>query len=244
LLFALYAMQGFEAALCVSGEVRDPERTIPRAILVALATVTFLYVAIQVTAQGVLGPALAHSSVPLADAIGTIHPALRLLMLVGAAISMFGFVTADVLSSPRILFAFARDSLLPRSLGRVNEHHAPHVAIAVYAILTVALALSGSFAQLAAPATLVLASIYIGACMAAWKLARCGVSRTGRPLGSKWIGAAATIGIAGMLALIMLASYKEILGLLALAAISLLSYLAQLPRRKSARTARRSSKAS
>jgi basic amino acid/polyamine antiporter, APA family len=227
LLFALYTMQGFEAALCVSGEVRQPERTIPRAILVALATVTVLYIAIQVIAQGILGPALARSNVPLADAMGMVHPALRVLMLAGAAISMFGFITADVLSSPRILFAFARDGLLPRALGRINRHHAPHVAIAVYSILTIILALSGSFAQLAVPATLVLASIYIGSCLAAWQLTRSGFSSTGTPLGCRWIGAAATVGIGGMLALIVLASWKEIVGLLALAAMSLLAYLIQ-----------------
>jgi amino acid transporter len=227
LLFALYSLQGFEAALCVSGEVREPARTIPRAIFVALSAVTLLYAAIQLIAQGILGPALASSNVPLADAMGAIHPALRVLMLVGAAISMFGFIAADVLSSPRILFAFARDRLLPSALGRVNQYHAPHIAITGYAILTVILALSGSFAQLAARATLVLASIYIASCLAAWKLARTGIALTGKPLGFKWIGAAATVGIAGVLTLIMFASRKEIVGLLLLAGISLLAYLAQ-----------------
>jgi amino acid transporter len=227
LLFALYAMQGFEASLCVSGEVREPERTIPRAILVALSSVTLLYVAIQVIAQGILGPALAHSNVPLADAMGAIHPTLRMLMLAGAAISMFGFITADVLSSPRILFAFARDGLLPRALGRVNQRHAPHIAISCYAILTVILALSGSFAQLAAPATLVLASIYIAACLAAWQLARAGIALTGAPLGCKWIGGAASLGIVGMLTLIVLAPARQILGLLLLAGVSLLAYQMQ-----------------
>jgi amino acid transporter len=227
LLFALYAMQGFEASLCVSGEIREPERTIPRAILAALAFVTLLYVAIQVIAQGILGAALADSNVPLADAMGTIHPALRMLLLAGASISMFGFVTADILSSPRILFAFARDGLLPRALGRVNRRHAPHIAIGCYATVTVALALSGSFAQLAAPATLVLALIYIAACLAAWQLARAGIALTGRPLGCSWIGGAASLGIAGMLTLIVLAPARQILGLLILAAVSLLAYLMQ-----------------
>ncbi len=227
LLFALYAFQGFECSLCVSGEVRDPARTIPRAILLALSAVTLLYVSIQIIAQGVLGPSLAHSSVPLAEAMGRIHPALRLLMLTGAGVSMFGFITADLLGSPRILFAFARDGLLPRALGRVNQQHAPHIAVATYALFTIVLALSGSFAQLAAPAALVMAAIYIAACLASWKLVRSGVATGGVPLGSKWIGAAAMLAIAGMLGLIALASAKEILGLLVLICVGLLLYVVQ-----------------
>jgi amino acid transporter len=227
LLFALYALQGFETSLCVSGEVREPARTIPRAILLALAATTILYVAIQCVAQGILGPALAASNVPLADAMAKIHPSLGVVMLAGAAVSMFGFIASDVFSNPRILFAFSRDGLLPRALGRVNRRHAPHVAISVYAILVILLALSGSFAQLAAPAALVMALIYIAGCSASWKLVRAGVARNGAPLGFKWIGSAATLAIAGMLTMIVFASRKEIIGLLTLIALGLLAYTLQ-----------------
>lgn len=227
LLYALFAFQGFETSLCVSGEVRDPARSIPRAILLALSIVTLLYIAVQMVAQGILGSALGLSKVPLADAMGAIHPALRWLMLAAAAISMFGWITADLLSSPRILFAFARDGLLPRTLGRLNRRQAPHVAIGCYAVLAIALALSGSFAKLAGPATLVMALLYIAAAAASWKLARTGIAQAGTPLGFRWIGAAATIGAAGMMALIVLASRQEILGLLALTVISFLAYLIQ-----------------
>src|SRR6185437_14725743 len=111
LFLTMFALQGFEVSLCAGGEIRDPNRTIPRAILLALSGVTLLYIAVQVIAQGILGPSLAGSAVPLADAMGRISPALRLLMLIGAAISMFGWLTTDLLGSPRILFAFARDGL-------------------------------------------------------------------------------------------------------------------------------------
>jgi amino acid transporter len=193
-----------------------------------------MYVAIQFVAQGILGPALAGSNVPLADAMAKIHPALSLVMLAGAALSMFGFIASDLFSTPRILFAFARDSLLPGALGRVNQQHAPHLAIAVYTILTILLALSGSFAQLAAPAALVMALIYIAGCSASWKLARSGITRTSAPLGCKWTGFAATLGITGMVAMIVFASRKEIIGLLILITLSLLAYTVQtrLPYRR------------
>ena len=228
LLLTLFAFQGFETSLTAGGEIKDPARSIPRAVLLALSGVTLLYIAVQLVAQGISGPSLAHSSVPLADAMGTISPALRVMMLAGAALSMFGWLTSDLVGSPRILFAFGRDGLLPRALGRLSRRgHAPSVAISCYGVIAIALALSGSFAQLAAPATLALATLYIGACSASWRLARRGVAQAGTPLGFRWLGAAAIIGIGSMLTLIVLASRTEILGLLVLIGLSLFAYLIQ-----------------
>jgi len=228
LFLTMFALQGFEVSLCAGGEIRDPNRTIPRAILLALSGVTLLYIAVQVIAQGILGPSLAGSAVPLADAMGRISPALRLLMLIGAAISMFGWLTTDLLGSPRILFAFARDGLLPRVLGRLNANgHAPYVAIICYGAIAAALALSGSFAQLAVPASLLLTALYFAACASAWQLARRGIARAGEPLGFRWLTAAVVIGAGSMLTMIALASRTEILGLLILTALSLLVYLIQ-----------------
>src|SRR5262249_38298221 len=153
-------------------------------------------------------------------------PALRVMMLAGAALSMFGWLTSDLVGSPRILFAFGRDGLLPRALGRLSERgHAPYVAIICYGAIAIALALSGSFAQLAAPATLALATVYIAACLASWGLAGRGVAQAGAPLGFRWLGAAAVIGIGSMLALVILASRTEVLGLLVLIGLSLFVYL-------------------
>ena len=228
LLLTLFAFQGFETSLSAGGEIRDPTRTIPRAVLLALSGVASLYIAVQVVAQGILGPTLAHSSVPLADAMGTISPSLRVMMLAGAALSMFGWLTSDLVGSPRILFAFGRDGLLPRALGRLTERgHAPSVAIICYGVIAIVLALSGSFAQLAAPATLALATLYIAACLASWQLGRRGVAQAGAPLEFRWLGAAAVIGTGSMLTLVVLASRMEILGLLILITLSLLAYLVQ-----------------
>lgn len=228
LLLTLFAFQGFETSLSVGGEIRDPGRTIPLAILLALSGVTVLYIAVQVIAQGVLGPALGHSVAPLADAMGRVSPALRVMMLVGTALSMFGWLTSDLLGSPRILFAFARDGLLPRVLGRLTERsHAPYASIICYGAIAIALALSGSFADLAASAALSLAVLYIAACLASWQLARRGVAQAGTPLGFRWLGVAAAIGVGSMLAVMTLASRTEILFLVVLTGLSLLGYLVQ-----------------
>ena len=228
LILALFAFVGMESSLCASGEVREPNRTIPRALAIAMLTTLVVYVAVQIVAQGILGTALADSKAPLADAMAQIHPALRVLMIVGAGVSMFGWLGSDILGSPRQLFAFARDGLLPRVLGRVHPRtHAPHVAILSFAIVAIVLALTGTFAELAVVSALALAAVYAGGCAAAWVLARRGVALSGAPLNFKFLGIAPVVGIGSMLLLIVRGSRQEIMGLVALVALSMLVYFLQ-----------------
>ena len=228
LLLGLFAFTGMEVALCASGEVAQPGRTIPRALAMALVFITLLYVAIQLVAQGIMGASLAQSKAPLADAMSRVSPALRLLMLAGAGVSMFGWLISDVLGTPRLLFALARDRRLPSIMGRLHQrHHVPHVAILCYAMLAIGLAVTASFAQLAVLATLASAGLYIACCAAAWTLARRGVAQAGEPLNFRWLGAAMVIGITSMLALIGLASRAEATGLLVLIGLSVAVFLVQ-----------------
>ncbi|HTW75753.1 MAG TPA: amino acid permease [Steroidobacteraceae bacterium] len=225
LILGVFAFSGMETSLAASGEVRHPARTIPRALAAAMLSVTVLYIAIQLVAQGLLGGALATSSVPLSDAMARIHPALRALMLAGAAVSMFGWMGTDILGTPRLLFAFARDGLMPRVLGRVHPRtHAPHVAILCYAALVLALALSGSFAELAVLSSLASAALYIAGCAAAWRLRRRRIAHAGPPLNFPALGAIALVAIGAMLAMIALASRLEIIGLAILVAASAAVY--------------------
>src|SRR6185436_192814 len=115
-LLLIFAFAGIECALVPSGEVRDPERTVPRAIAVAMIGITALYIALQVVAQGILGSGLAQATVsPLADAAGqSLGGWARSLLLVGATVSMFGYLGGMTLSMPRMVFALARDGFLPR----------------------------------------------------------------------------------------------------------------------------------
>jgi amino acid transporter len=213
-ILATFAFTGMETALCASGEVAHASRTIPRALGASMAFVAALFVVIQLVAQGILGASLAASATPLADALGAVHPGLRLVMLAGAALSMFGWVGSDLLGTPRMLFALARDGWMPRALAAVHPRtHAPHVAILVYAGIGIVLALTGSFAELAVLSTLAVAPLYVLGCAAAWTLARRGVARDGEPLAFRAIGAAAVVGIASMLAMILAASLAEIAGL-------------------------------
>lgn len=224
-ILALFSFTGMEAPLAASGEIERPAKTIPRALVMAMLPIVLLYISIQLVAQGILGGTLAHSSTPLADAMSAIHPALRLIMLAAAAVSMFGYLASDIFGSPRILFAFARERLLPRALGRVHPRtHAPYVAILCYSAVSIALGVSGTFAELAVLTTLASAVLYIFGSAAAWRLARRGVAQAGPPLNFPHLTAAMVTAVVSMLILIALASRAEILGVFTVIVLSALIY--------------------
>ena len=179
----IFAFAGIESALVPSGEVKDVARTIPRAIFMAMGAVTVLYIGLHVVAQGVLGDALATSQTPLADAAAVaLGPWGRTLILLGAAVSMFGYVCGMTLAVPRALFALGRDGFLPRQLAAVHPRwHTPHVAIAVQCVIVLALALTSAFEPLAILANLTTLLLYAGCCLAAWQLRRRGVEAGGIP---------------------------------------------------------------
>jgi len=172
-LLLIFAFAGIEVALVPSGEVRDTERTVPRAIALAMIGITVLYIALQVVAQGILGSGLAQATVsPLADAAGaSLGGWARSLLLIGASISMFGYLGGMTLSMPRMVFALARDGFLPRALAAVHpEYRAPQAAIVVQSILTLALAVSGTFERLAIFANVSALALYFGCALASWRL--------------------------------------------------------------------------
>jgi amino acid transporter len=224
----LFLLTGMEVSLSASGEVKQPSRTIPLALAITLFFVTFLYIAIQIVAQGVLGASLSQSSVPLADAMARISPVLRMVMIAGASVSMLGWIASDILSSPRILFAFGRDELLPQALGRVHPRtHVPHVAILCYAALAMGLALTGSFVELAVLATLAVAVIYAAGSVAAWRLARDGVAQNGVPLNFRGLTAAMVVATTSMVIFLAMGSRAEILGVFAVIGVSGTIYVLQ-----------------
>ena len=188
------------------GEVRDPARSVPRAILGALALTTLIYLAIQAVAQGVLGPELStFADAPLAETAGRLLGKLgKALVLAGGTISMFGYVSGDMLGTPRALFALGRDGALPKVLSRVNpRYHTPAIAIVTYGLIVAALSISSSFNQLAVLANVSGLLLY-GLCVAAsYELQRRDVRMAGAPFnlpGGVTIQAAALIGIVWLVA--------------------------------------------
>lgn len=171
----IFAFMGVESALTPSGEVKNPARTVPRAILIALGLVTVLYIGIQIVAQGILGAELAtNTKSPLADAAKVVlGRGGQLLVLVGATISTLGYVTGDMLAGPRMPYALGRDALLPPILGKVHEkYRTPHIAIITHAALCALLALTGTFASLSVLVVLLTLLVYLGCCLATIQLQR------------------------------------------------------------------------
>jgi amino acid transporter len=171
----IFAFVGLEIALVPSGEVRDPARTVPRALFSALAITTTLYLLIQMVAQGLLGDSMAtFSTAPLAEAAGrALGQGGRLLVLLGAVVSMFGYVSGDMLGSPRTLFAFARAGVLPPPIGRIHPRfRTPYIAIVIYACIVAAVSISSSFRQLAVLANVAALTLYLMCVTASFELQR------------------------------------------------------------------------
>lgn len=218
----IFAFAGIESALVPSGEIRDNARTVPRALLLAMLTVTTLYVALQIVTQGILGPALATQATPLAEAAGrAFGPGGRTLLLAGAAVSMLGFVGGMILAVPRVLFAFGRDGFLPGVVGRVHaRHRTPWVAIVLQALISGALALGNGFERLAILANLTTLLVYAACCAAVLQLRRLGIEAGGRPFripGGRLVPFAALLAIAWLLTSITLEEWLVAVGVLAVA---------------------------
>jgi amino acid transporter len=180
----IFAFSGIEGSLIPSGEVKNPAKTVPRAAFLALGAATLLYLAIQFVALGILGTDLANDrTTPLASAAGAVAgPTARTVIVVGAVISMFGYLSANVLSEPRGLFAFSRDGFLPKIFSSVHPRfHTPHIAIMVYGGLVATIALSGTYETLTVFANLAALMLYSLCAIAAYVLRKRDVRTDGEP---------------------------------------------------------------
>ena len=170
MVLVMFAYSGMETALVPSGEVRDPSRSVPRATMAAILLVVLLYMGLQVVTQGVLGPLLAQSGVPIADTAAALWTPGRVMLLVTACISMAGFLLGNLLGSSRLLFALGRDGYLPHAFGRVSAtHRVPLLALATHAVCAWLLALGGTFDALALISGGAICLVYALVSLAAWR---------------------------------------------------------------------------
>jgi APA family basic amino acid/polyamine antiporter len=237
----IFAFSGIEGSLIPSGEVKNPSKTVPRAAFLALGAATVLYLAIQFVALGILGTDLANDrTTPLASAAGAIAgPTARTIIVVGAVISMFGYLSANVLSEPRGLFAFSRDGFLPKVFSSVHPRfHTPHVAIMVYGVVVAVIALSGTYETLAVFANLAALMLYSLCAIAAYVLRKRDVRTDGEPFlapGGALVPIAACLSLAWLFyETVTLKQFLWLVGVLAL--IMLLYAIRALRSRKTAVT--------
>jgi len=232
----IFAFLGVETALVPSGEVRDTSKTVPRAIFIAMAIVTLLYLAIQIVTQGILGPALVGQKTPLAEAAAVALGAPgRALILVGSAVSIFGYVSGMTLAVPRMLFAFGRDGFLPAPLAAVHERfRTPYVAIIVQTLIVIGLAVSGSFEKLAIIANGSILLVYAACCLAVIELRRRRVQESGAPFRVPFAAAIPVLAVLVIVWLMTSLTAEEWKALLVVAAVAIVVYAASLPSRRAA----------
>lgn len=173
-LILFFAFQGAENSLSVSGEVKNPNKTVPKSILLSTLVILCIYLGVHLVAQGVLGNSLsAFKKAPLAaTAKNIIGPFGETLMILGAAISMFGYLSSDILNMPRVLFRSAKDKVIPvELLAKVHPRFAtPYISIITFTTLGCFLSIVGGFTKLAILSTSSVLLIYLGVALAVIKL--------------------------------------------------------------------------
>lgn len=173
-LILFFAFQGAENSLSVSGEVRNPPKTVPKSILLSTVFILIVYIGVQLVAQGVLGDSLAtFKKAPLGEvAKRMMGPFGAILMIIGAAISMFGYLSGDILNMPRVLFRSAKDQVIPiPPLAKVHPKFAtPYISIIIFTALGCFFSITGEFTQLAVLSTSSVLLIYLGVALAVIKL--------------------------------------------------------------------------
>jgi len=178
--FLFFAFAGYARLATLGEEVRDPARTIPRAIAVALGVTAVVYAVVGAASVRALGlEALATSSAPLVDAVEAAGAAAAVpLVRVGAAVAALGSLLALVLGVSRTVFAMSRDGHLPRALERVHPaYRVPHRAeVAVGAVVALAV-LAGDLRQAMGFSSVCVLAYYAIANASAWTLRRSWRSR-------------------------------------------------------------------
>ena len=172
-IILFFAFIGLETAVTNGGEFKNPARTVPLGILSGLSFVLILYIAIQLITQGVLGNEIVVAKdAPVAAVSKKIFGAAGIsIIVIGTAVSMIGAISGDVLGIPRILYAGARDGLLPKFLFKVHpKFFSPHYAILVYTGAGFVLALFGGLQQLLILSSAAILLIYLGVVLSTIKL--------------------------------------------------------------------------
>ena len=228
----IFAYAGSESALVPSGEVRDPARTVPRALALAMITVMLLYIAVQVVAQRALGVGAlaAATAAPLSAAAARIAGPLGAgVIAVAAVVSMFGNVSGMTLATPRALYALGRDGFVPivgGELARVHDtYRTPFVAIIVQSTILGILAVSSGFVALAVLANVSVLTLYLVCCVATIQLRRRDVRQAGTPFrmpGGAIVPYLAIVVLAWMLWHATLVEMLVVVGLLVVAALMFL----------------------
>ncbi|MFB3854428.1 MAG: APC family permease [Vicinamibacterales bacterium] len=164
-LLLIFAYGGYDVIPVPAGEASDPRRHVPFALVTTIIAVTAIMGLAHLAAAGIL-PDLGASTTPLADAAFAIMGGAGALLIgVGSIVSMTGNNAGQVLTGSRMLFALAEHGELPAFFGKIHPvYRTPSNAVIFTSAVALALALSGSFAMLAAVSAVARLVTYTGAC--------------------------------------------------------------------------------
>jgi amino acid transporter len=162
-VLAFFAFIGFEDMINVAEETRDPERTVPLGLILAMAGAAILYIAVAVTAVSVVPWAeLAEAPGPITAVMERAAPSIP--PVVFTAITLFAVANTalvNYVTASRLIYGMARQGLLPSRLGSVHAaRRTPHIAVAVLFLVLAPLALLGTIAELAAATVLLLLLVF------------------------------------------------------------------------------------
>jgi APA family basic amino acid/polyamine antiporter len=215
LILGIYLFAGMESAIGINGEVRDPARSVPIGLFGAIAVFLIFAILIQLVAERSLGAALSQSGAPLVEAANRANGWLGPVIAGAAVISMLGCVAGLTINIPRVVYAFARDGMLPRPLAYVSPtRQTPTTAIIVNALIVAVLAIGGEFGPLAAIASLASMSVYVLGCISVVALRRREVALAGPVTAWAFTPYAAAIGVVANLGIIATAKWSELAGLI------------------------------
>ncbi len=147
----LFAYGGWQTSSFLAGEVRDPGKVLPRALVLGVIGVIAVYVSVNLFyLRGLGAEGLAATSTPASSLMRDLLGARGArLIAAGIAISAFGFLAQSMLTAPRVYFAMATDGLFFRSVAKVHPRtHAPIVAIMLQGACAIGIALTGTYAQI------------------------------------------------------------------------------------------------
>jgi basic amino acid/polyamine antiporter, APA family len=177
-LFMLFAYAGFENLGVPAGEFKNPRRDLPLALLAGILAIAAIYALVQLGAMSAL-PDLSQSTTPIASAAqALVGPLGAYIVTIGALLSMAGTNSGTMLEGSRMLYALSLD----RRMGPISYVHprfrTPSFAIAIHTIVALALALGGSFRQLALISAMARLTTYLVTCLAIPRLRKLNASTT------------------------------------------------------------------
>lgn len=147
----MFAFGGWQTASFVSGEMKNPRRDLARGLVIGVLGVIALYVAVNAACLHALGAAgLAETKTPASSVMRLAFGERgALLIAAGITLSTLGFLSQGMLTAPRVYFSMAQDGLFFRRVGWIDPRsRAPVVAIALQGVLSLIIALSGTYEQI------------------------------------------------------------------------------------------------